>query len=400
MIDPGAGVGASPVVGDIDGDSRPEVIIQNTLGRVQGLNHDGTSMPGWPKWVNGNNFFAGSCALADFTGDGKLEVVIPGMDGRCYIFRYDGSSMPGWPKEYSSTGATESSPVIADIDYDGSLDIILGSENGRISAWNIDGNYLAGFPIQLKNFIRGTPVVKDIDFDGDLELIAACWDENVYIWDLAADYYYGCVQWNGFHGNRFNSGWKELVTRTDAAVTAWMYEIDDGMLRLIWSVAGEIREWDLFRRTEDKEFELVASGLREDGAGTIIYTDGSVEEGLSYTYRLTKAGGGESAETELIEIPVTNARLYQNHPNPFNPGTTIAFTIPGQSSERRNALLSIYDVRGVLVKTLVNGPVAGGRHEAIWDGRNNRGISVSSGVYFARFASGGYSAVRKMILLR
>jgi hypothetical protein len=400
VIDPGAGVGASPVVGDIDGDSRPEVIIQNTVGRVQGLNHDGTSMPGWPQWVNSNTFFAGSCALGDLTGDGRLEVVVPGMNGMCYIYRYNGSSLPGWPKEYSSSGGTESSPVIADITGDGSLNIILGGENGRISAWDIDGNILAGFPIQLKNFVRGTPVVKDIDLDGDLELIAACWDENIYVWDLAADYYYGCVQWSGFHGNRFNSGWKELVARTDADVTAWMYELTGSALRLTWSVAGGEEEWDLLRRVKDAEFELVASGLRKDGAGTITWTDGSVEEGLFYEYRLESESGLNSVETGWIEVPVASARLYQNHPNPFNPATTIVFTIPGQSSVRRNAILSVYDVRGILVKTLVNGPVAGGRHEIAWDGRNNRGAGVSSGVYFAKFATGGYSEVKKMILVR
>lgn len=400
MIDPGAGVGASPVVGDIDGDSRPEVIIQNTSARVQGLNHDGTSMPGWPQWVNGSSFFAGSCALADLTGDGKLEVVVPGMKGMCYIYRHDGSLLPGWPKEYSASGGTESSPVIADITGNGSLDIILGGENGRISAWDIDGNYIAGFPIQLKNFVRGTPVVKDIDLDGDLELIAACWDENIYVWDLSAEYYYGCVQWSGFHGNRFNSGWKELVACTDADVTAWMYELTGSALRLTWSVAGSEEEWDLLRRAKDGEFELVASGLRKDEAGTITWTDGSVEEGLFYEYRLESENGLNSVETGWIEVPVASARLYQNHPNPFNPATTIVFTIPGQSSVKRNAILSVYDVRGILVKTLVNGPVAGGRHEVAWDGRNNHGVGVSSGVYFARFVTGGYSDVRKMILIR
>ena len=400
VIDPGAGVGASPVVGDIDGDSRPEVIIQNTSSRVQGLNHDGTNMPGWPKWVNGNNFFAGSCALADLTGDGRLEVVVPGMDGLCYIFRYDGSSMPGWPKEYSTSGGTESSPVIADITGNGSLDIILGAENGRISAWDIDGNHLAGFPIQLKNTVRGTPSVSDIDLDGDLELIAACWDEKVYVWDLTADYYDGCVSWNGFHGNLFNRGGIDFVTSTDADVSAWMYELTGSSLRLIWAVGGRGEDGVLLRRAKGGEFEPVAYGLRKDEAGTITWTDRSIEEGLFYEYRLESEDGLDFAETGWIEVPVASARLYQNHPNPFNPGTSIVFTIPGQSSVRRNAILSVYDVRGILIKTLVNGPVAGGRHEVAWDGKNNHGIGVSSGVYFARFATGGYSAVKKMILVR
>jgi WD40 repeat protein len=387
-------------VGDIDGDGYPEVILQNAYARVLGLNHDGTSMAGWPQWVNGSKFFPGSCALADLTGNGKLEVIIPGMNGYCYIFRDNGSALPGWPKQYAESGGTESSPVVADISGDGSPDIILGGENGKIHAWDIDGNYLAGFPIQLKNFVRGTPSVIDIDLDGDLELIASCWDENVYIWDLDAKYTAGCIQWSGFHGNRFNSGWKELLISTDAAVTAWMYEISGSNLQLTWSLAGDARIWDLYRRVGDEEYVLAAEGLVDNGSGTIVWTDGSIEEGMVYEYRLESAGGADVVETGSIEIPVSSARLYQNHPNPFNPATTIVFTIPGDSARRQNAILNVYDVKGALVKTLVNGPVAGGRHEVTWDGTNSRGTGVSSGVYFARFATDGARAVKKLILVR
>ena len=398
--DAGSGIGASPVVGDIDGDLLPEVILQNSYGTVLGLNHDGTSMSGWPQTVNGDSFFQGSAALADFTGDGMLEIVIPGMNGLCHFFRYDGTSMPGWPQVYSTSGGTESSPVIADIDSDGSFDIILGGQNGRICAWSMSGETIAGFPIQLKDFVRGTPTVKDLDFDGDLELIASCWDEKVYIWDLPGEYYRGCTQWNGFHGNQFNSGWKELVATTDAVVTAWMFEIDDGRLRLTWSVPMDIREWNLYRRAGSGDYELIASSLRTDEAGTVSFTDRLVEEGSTYTYLLEETGGVVSIETEAIEVPVASAKLYQNHPNPFNPNTTISFMVPGDSGSKRDVYLQIYDIRGALVKTLLNGPVSGGRHEITWQGVNNRGERVASGVYFTRFVSGGYESVVKMILLR
>ncbi|HER42901.1 MAG TPA: hypothetical protein ENO08_00385, partial [Candidatus Eisenbacteria bacterium] len=395
-----ANVGGSPVVGDIDGDTFPEVVLQNTAGGVLGLNHDGTPMPGWPLWIYGNHFFAGSPALADFTGDGRLEIVIPGQNGLCHFVRYDGSSMAGWPREYSSGGGTESSPVIADINGDQSLDIILGGENGRICAWDMDGNFIPGFPIQLKNYVRGTPSVMDIDSDGDIELIASCWDEHVYIWDLAADYYRGCVQWNGFHGDKYNSGWKELVTTTEAEVTAWMYELGEGYLRLTWSVSGGVEEWDLYRRSGKSEYELIAPSLRTEEVGTVSFTDMLVEEGMIYTYKLVASGGETWIETEAIEIPAAVSRLYQNHPNPFNPSTTISFMVPGDSGSERNAALNVYDIRGALVKTLLNGPVAGGRHDMVWNGDNNRGEQVASGVYFTRFVSGEYTSVIKMILLR
>ncbi len=398
--DAGANVGASPVVGDIDADGHPEVIMQNSFARVLGLNHDGTPMTGWPQWVNGSSFFAGSAALADLTGDGKLEVVIPGMNSRLYIFRYNGAYLPGWPKFYASSGVTESSPIIADINGDGSLDIIIGSEAGLLNAWDVSGNDIPGFPIKLNSFIRATPIVKDLDMDGDVELIASCWDKHVYVWDLDAPDYSGCAQWNGFHGNQFNSGWKELSVATDAAVSAWMYELGAGFLNLTWAVSEDIEDWDLYRQTGDGEYELIAAALRTEPTGTVTYMDRTVEEGLTYRYRLEIAGGGISVETDAIEVPVASAQLYQNHPNPFNPSTTIAFTVPGNSGSKQNVALNVYDIRGALVKSLVNGPVQGGRHEVNWNGTNNRGEQVASGVYFTRFASGGYKSVKKMILLR
>lgn len=399
-IDPSAEIGASPAVGDVDGDGWPEVVVQDRAGWVRCLNHTGTSVPGWPKWISSNAFFLASPALADFTGDGRLEVVVPGMNSMCYFFRYDGTLMPGWPQAYAIEGPTESSPVIADIDADGSLDIILGSEEGRLNAWDMYGEPIPGFPIQLNGFVRGTPVVHDMDFDGDLELISSCWNKNVYIWDLEAEDYYGCAQWNGFHGNRFNSGWKELVAPTDAEVTAWLYELAGGVLRLDWSVAGGGgSRYDLYR-SPGGEFELIAADLGVDADGILSYTDRTVEEGLTYTYRLTLSDGTAFAETDAIEIPVARAHLYQNHPNPFNPSTTVAFTVPGGSGSRSRVVLGIYDVRGALVRRLVDGPVAGGRHEVTWDGMNDRGAKVSSGIYFARFQTRDHSSVKKMVLLR
>jgi flagellar hook assembly protein FlgD len=63
-------------------------------------------------------------------------------------------------------------------------------------------------------------------------------------------------------------------------------------------------------------------------------------------------------------------------------------------------LLAVYDVKGALVKTLVSGAVAGGRHEVRWDGCNERGQSVSSGIYFMQLSADGHRDARKMILLR
>jgi hypothetical protein len=96
------------------------------------------------------------------------------------------------------------------------------------------------------------------------------------------------------------------------------------------------------------------------------------------------------------EIPVAD-NLSQNFPNPFNPATTVAFDLARSATVR----IGIYDVSGRLVRTLVDRSMEAGSHEVGWNGTNNAGISVPSGLYFYRMmTSEGFTATRKMILLR
>lgn len=89
--------------------------------------------------------------------------------------------------------------------------------------------------------------------------------------------------------------------------------------------------------------------------------------------------------------------LLQNYPNPFNPSTTIGFSV----SQSGPVMLEIYDLAGRHVRTLFGGDVAAGRYTAQWDGRDDRGSAVSSGVYFYRLRAGANSvASRKMLLTK
>ena len=83
-------------------------------------------------------------------------------------------------------------------------------------------------------------------------------------------------------------------------------------------------------------------------------------------------------------------------PNPFNPRTTIRFELARAGAAR----LAVYDVCGRRVRTLLDGSLAAGSHEAEWDGRDDSGREVGSGVYLARLESGGVAAVARMGLVR
>jgi hypothetical protein len=402
VLDSNANISASPAVGDIDGDGHQEIVVQSSVGTVYGLNHDGTNMTGWPKWIYSVNFFMGSPALGDLTGDGKLEVVIPSMNGYCHVFNYLGNQMPGWPKPYNRNGGpTESSPTIADLDGDGALDIVLGCEEGILNAWNASGSTLPGFPIYLNGFVRGTPMVRDIDMDADVELVAACWDRFIYIWDLDGAWHRDYSAWNGFHGNITNSGWAEYDQLTNAETMTLIHRLAGGNIELSCLVIPVAGTWDLYRREADSDYRLLSTDLAPDEASIIQYVDRSVEEGVVYLYKLVAEDRPDLfIETDRIMVPVASARLYQNHPNPFNPSTTIPFTVPGTEGSRSRVSLVIYDVRGAHVRTLVNEPYESGRHSVQWDGRNHRGESVASGIYFARLGVGNSVATRKMVLLR
>jgi len=110
---------------------------------------------------------------------------------------------------------------------------------------------------------------------------------------------------------------------------------------------------------------------------------------------LTDVGGGGGTAANYPSTPM----LFQNYPNPFNPSTFIAFTIP-PSYANANVELTIYDVQGQRVQTLVKNTMPAGNFVARWDGRNEKGNVVASGVFFYRLKVGGFVKTKKLIVVR
>lgn len=119
--------------------------------------------------------------------------------------------------------------------------------------------------------------------------------------------------------------------------------------------------------------------------------------GATSSYTLTVDGGLAplSEAPEKQDTPMTFA-LMQNSPNPFNPVTKIAFDLPKTSK----VLLRIFDTRGHLVRTLVNETMAAGHQSSVWNGVDERGARVHSGVYYYLIEADGFTATRKMTLLK
>jgi len=117
---------------------------------------------------------------------------------------------------------------------------------------------------------------------------------------------------------------------------------------------------------------------------------------IVYQYEVpetTTSSGPQSAGRITI---LTKPRLYQNYPNPFKTQTTIRYSLPIESK----VSLLIYDISGRSVKTLVNQHQPSGVYSIKWDGRDNRGKSISSGVYFYRLKTDNFQTTNRAIIIR
>ncbi|MEO8399905.1 MAG: T9SS type A sorting domain-containing protein, partial [Ignavibacteriaceae bacterium] len=103
----------------------------------------------------------------------------------------------------------------------------------------------------------------------------------------------------------------------------------------------------------------------------------------------------DKVETVEIKIP-SEYKLEQNYPNPFNPTTNIKYQIP----EDKHVSLKIYNIIGQLVKVLVDDNQATGSYSIQWDGRDNHGAAISSGVYLYRIEAGDFVTNKKMIYMK
>ena len=116
---------------------------------------------------------------------------------------------------------------------------------------------------------------------------------------------------------------------------------------------------------------------------------------IGFWYLTNQKVATDVADDPNLSIPIEFG-LDQNYPNPFNPETEIPFRVPQES----DVVLKIFNIRGQLVRTLIQADYTPGFHSIRWDGKDNNGISVSSGLYIYQLQAGEFVQVRKMSLLK
>lgn len=189
-----------------------------------------------------------------------------------------------------------------------------------------------------------------------------------------------------------------------------------GSLKLVWDVASETDNegFNVWRRTEEETAFTKVAGFTDHpelyGRGTAasearyVYVDRLLTPGTTYYYQLQSVsvyGFVEAFYDEIAsgtpQFPPDNFMLKNAYPNPFNPSTTIEYIVPYVADVR----IRIFDLLGREVKELVHAQQSPAVYKILWDGTNNLGEEVTTGVYFYQMEGGGvFNEIRKVLLVR
>jgi hypothetical protein len=430
---------SSPALGDIDGDSDLEIVTASGSKYLYAWNPDGTEVMDGDSNPGTNGVFAvmrttanyGSAALADLDGDGIAEIVFGGRDGYLYVWRGDGTSYGSAFPKYLP-GRVVTTPAIADVDGDGELEIVVaaGDQNTddlyrRVHVVNLDGSEVPGWPraAGLRTDTGSSPALGDVDKNGVLDVVVGDADGVLHVWEgSTAEYLPGWpvrteAGMTGVSGGYIRSGPTLVDIDNDLYVEilfgdeggrVYAYNHDGTPLagfpiKTGGYVRGSVGAWDF---DGDGGVELFAQS-QDHNVYAWKYSWGFLPSSDTAPWPFFKH---DARRTSLfnwdpltwVDPPrksplVVANNLEQNYPNPFYLSTTIFYHVPAPGAR---VSLEIFDAEGRLVRVLVDGWLHGGRQDAIWDARDNRGRVVPSGLYFYRLDVGGRSWHKRMAVVR
>jgi hypothetical protein len=439
---------ATPAVGDLDHDGIPEIVVNNVGANTYVWHRDGTEFRdgdnnpatlGIFQARPGETFNRSSPALFDVDGDGKLEIIFGtnyanGTNNRIHCLRNNGQDAPGWPRYTGTGGAIVSSPTVADLNHDGIPEIFVVAENDSLHVLEPNGQNFPGFP---KSFLTTaweldsltpSPAVGDFDHDGKLEMVVvsvvSIHESKIYLMD-----YTGTVR----------PGWPRSLPGLSESSPVVADINGDQQLDIVFGIGGgsdnDPSQLCAFNRdgTDISGFPIAMGGAPRsapticdfDGDGKVdivlagfdrklhvwsmpfpynpylapwpTFRGNAYRTGVFRDHPTVGLGGdglpaGRAAPARLTMLP--------NVPNPFNPSTSVRFEVPATSSGMVEVRVDVVDVAGRHIRTLLAEQLSAGAHAVRWDGRDDHGGAVGSGVYFAHVTAAGESQSLKMTLAK
>ena len=377
-------------------------------------------------------------AVDDIDGDVDMDIVV-GNGGTLYLYLNTGGTFTRQTVDASLANVRRIR--FGRLDADGDMDLAVLTNNGVFWEEN-DGS---------ENFtqhtIDGTPVTDnalalvDIDLDSDLDIVSSVYDvgtddswcsrytnngsavftrytfdvHHVGISDLITDHIDADalpdVVTCEFESNRVmwyaGSGMPGIaavgINYNQAPQRTWVSDIDNDTDKDVVVVGGNGAVGEVVYFENDGCFTF-AKRTVDATAGNrlglaVVDIDGNGNDDIFVLntfpdqvvmYRAPSVGAGVAGP------PDASARLGQNYPNPFNPGTTVVYELARSAVVR----LEIVTATGERVRVLMDRRIAAGSHTAYWDGRDERGVVVGSGVYFCRLSVEGRTIARKMVALK
>ncbi len=268
-----------------------------------------------------------------------------------------------------------------------------------LAKWNINSWSAVGQPLSIGGVI--TPIIQSIAVSENLVTVGGLFDRAGSQTDFG-----NIAQWNGSSWNSLNGGGNNRVYSI-SHVGNRVFATGD-----FTSIGGQNRQRIAYWDMATNQWTQMGSGL--DGIGSAInvaYTGGfswkydlfvggyfgnaggTISDGIA---RWTDSKINEEEQKILPELAPTGFLLSQNAPNPFNPTTTIRYELPSNEF----VSISVYNILGHKVKTLVNSQMSVGKHSVEWDGTDEAARVVESGVYVYRIMAGSFQSSRKMLFLK
>ena len=235
--------------------------------------------------------------------------------------------------------------------------------------------------------------------EGDYTLTSDSPCKDAGIADLDGD---GVEDITEYNGSAPDMGAYETVLAAPSGLTIYPMET---YVSLTWDpTTDEGFQYYLLERSTDVEF---AENVVANYVTTNYYEDSSLEYDTEYFYRVSFFNGEWSEVSDPVSISLEFMSvdgdqlpdvfaLHQNYPNPFNPVTNLSYDLP----EDALVNITIYDMMGKVVSTLVNDQQSAGFKTLQWNATNNSGMPISAGLYIYTIQAGEFSQTRKMILLK